>query len=167
MDKFKVVANNAGHGFNIGDIVVRDNLNPDQYWHEDMRDWWMCGEEDVEPYTTNTLTVGETYTANNGSKWECIYVRDDKAWMAGIFEGDMNGVGYLFTLDGVSLSLNDQYNIKFEPVVEVLTVQGGFVTGSLENTTVHPNYADHEFTLTINLIDGVPDWTQAKVDPVE
>ena len=166
MDKFKVVADNAGHEFNIGDIVVRDHLNPDKYWHEDMRDWWMCDEEDVEPYTTNTLTVGETYTSANGHKWLCIAAGDEYAHMQSAC--DPKSAAYCFTLDGTNLCLGGGvWNIKFEPVVEVLTVQGGFVTGSLENTTVHPNYADHEFTLTINLIDGVPDWTQAKVDPVE
>lgn len=35
----------------------------------------MLGETDTR------LTAGETYTAKNGGKWECIFVRDGIAWM--------------------------------------------------------------------------------------
>ena len=51
--------------------------------------------------------VGKTYTAKNGHKYTCIAVNDTHAWMT----SHERGVGYVWTYDGKSLSLSDEYDI--------------------------------------------------------
>lgn len=79
----------------------------------------------------------------------------------------MDGVptssAYCFKTDGTSISLGGEYDVQFEPVRERLVVSGGIATGHLENTTIYPKYADHKFTMTIDMVDGKPDWSSAKL----
>jgi len=56
-----------GHGYWLAQYHGRTPIDVDTLRQ-------MIGED-------TKLTVGETYTARNGGKWECIFVRDGKAWM--------------------------------------------------------------------------------------
>lgn len=51
--------------------------------------------------------IGETYTAKNGYKFECIAVKDTLAWM----KGAGGSPAYVWTQDGKSISLSREYNI--------------------------------------------------------
>lgn len=55
------------------------------------------------------ISVGNTYTARNGNKCECIFVRDGKAWM--IFHG--GGAAYVWNVEtGENISQGGgDYNI--------------------------------------------------------
>lgn len=118
---------------------------------------------EVQPLTAHTIQLNQTYTSKNGTKWECIAIKDGIAFLSSGGEGD----AYRFLLNGENLSQGGgMWDIEWEPVIEWVTVQGGFTTGSLENATVHPLYADHKFKLTVAFIDGEPDFTQATVTPV-
>lgn len=51
--------------------------------------------------------VGKTYETKKHGEFKCIAVSDTHAWMT-IHE---SGVGYVWTYDGKSLSLSDEYDI--------------------------------------------------------
>lgn len=51
---------------------------------------------------SNTLQVGQTYTSENGSECECIFVRDGKAWMVGVYSDGVGGSAYEFNIDGTA-----------------------------------------------------------------
>lgn len=108
------------------------------------------------------IEVGQTYTSKNGHKWLCIASDGEYAHMR--MDGVPHSAAYAFTTDGTNISqCGGDWNIEFAPARETLVVRGGFVTGYLENATVHPEYADHKFTMIIDLVDGVADWDNAKV----
>lgn len=114
---------------------------------------------DVEPYTpTNTLTVGETYTSENGNTWECIAVKGDVAWLAGAAEGGR--AAYTFKLDGspICLGVDSRYRIMFAPRVERVYTKGSWAK---KGTDVSPR--DYVYALEFDLINGTPDWSTAKV----
>jgi hypothetical protein len=54
--------------------------------------------------------VGKTYETQDKDKeqWECIVVTDDYAWM----KFSKHSVAYVWTHDGKSVSLSDEYDIK-------------------------------------------------------
>lgn len=56
------------------------------------------------------ITAGNTYTSINGRKWECIFVRDGKAWM--MYD---NRPAYVWNADtGENISQGGgDYNIEF------------------------------------------------------
>lgn len=58
------------------------------------------------------IEEGKTYTSKNGVEWECVFVRDGKAWM--MHDG---GAAYVWDVDtGVSISMASfpTYNIAFQ-----------------------------------------------------
>jgi hypothetical protein len=58
------------------------------------------------------LKVGKTYKTKTGREYECILVRDNRAWMT--FHPD--SPAYLWNSEtGESLSLNSDYDIKKPP----------------------------------------------------
>ena len=128
--------------------------------------WQRMHPNDIEPIHQNTLQVGQTYTSENGDKWECIFVRNGKAWMAGVFDGVVEGSAYMFNIDGTNISQGGgTYNIKWGPKRETVTraidyVDGGFFNGD-------HNVSGEELSITFDIIDGKPDWTKAKVTPCD
>lgn len=110
---------------------------------------------------SNTLQVGQTYTSENGNKWECIFIRGDKAWLIGVFDGTAEGSAYQFDTDGTASwaggNESDGYNIKWGPKRETTNFALKHESGDFAS------YA----TLTYDLIDGTPDWTTAKVTPCD
>lgn len=70
-----------------------------------------CPDLDVKQCLDDPrITSGNTYTAINGIEWECIFVRDGKAWMT---HGD--GPAYIWNAEtGVNISHGGgEYNIAF------------------------------------------------------
>jgi len=57
------------------------------------------------------LEVGKTYTSNNDFNWECIVVTDTHAWM----KSSNHSTAYVWTHDGVSVSLDESYNLNLSP----------------------------------------------------
>lgn len=120
---------------------------------------------------SNTLQVGQTYTSQNGSEWECIFVRGGKAWMLGVYSDGVSGSAYEFNINGTAEWAGghgcEGYDIKWEPKRETIIVMGGVVIGNMECTTVHPEYAYHRFNMQVDTLDGTPDWTTAKLTPCD
>ena len=117
-------------------------------WHHNVG--YNC-EFVIEP---STLQVGETYTSNNGNKWECIAVKGDIAWLAGCFDGVADGTAYRFKTDGSPICLairGDKYRIKFPP-----TIKQQQYDVIVDGVAVAINY---------KTVDGVPDFTDATVVP--
>lgn len=115
-------------------------------------------EVEIAPAPTHTLTPGQTYTSANGNKWECIFVRDGKAWLVGVYEGKAEGSAYDFDVDGTASwvieSERAPYNIVFEPVRETVTL---YVPDPAYNLSFKP-------FATLETVNGEPDWTTAKVE---
>ena len=66
-------------------------------------------DHEIEP--ENTLTPGNTYKDRKGNNWECIFVRDGKAWMM-----HDNGTAYVWDADTgetIGLAIDPEYNIAF------------------------------------------------------
>lgn len=140
------------HSHEVGDIVEIEKVYVDGDYeasNQTMMPHW------IEPAPTNTLTVGETYTSANGNKWECIFVRDGRAWLVGMYDGKAEGSAYCFDVDGTASWTAERdraaYNIVFEPVRE---------TGS-RWVDIH----GQTVCITFDLINGTPDWSTAKVTP--
>ena len=129
--------------------------------------------EYVEPTTKPTyhFTIGQTYTSANGSKWECIFVRDGKAWLVGVYDGVAEGSAYAFDIDGTaSWACNaDEYRIVFEPVRETVTVRGNVYTGTNGSKYLASGHGERgdNINITFDLINGTPDWSTAKVTPCD
>lgn len=114
---------------------------------------------------SNTLQVGQTYTSENGSEWECIFVRDGMAWMAGFYSDGEPSTAYIFDIDGTNISQGGgSYNIKWGPRRE--TVKTRFSVG-VANKYALDGVDNHVANITFELIDGTPDWTTAKVTPCD
>lgn len=127
-----------------------------------MSGWLNFFTEEVELVTaapTNTLTVGKTYTSANGNKWECLAVKGDTAWLAGVY-GEELGAAYRFKVDGTPVCLetaSEKYRIVFEPVRETVKLY-------VQDTEYNIAFKDFG---TVELINGTPDWSTAKVEACE
>ena len=109
------------------------------------------------------IEVGGKYTSYNGNKWKCIFVDGDSAWLS---PDCMKSAAYVFNTDGTNISQGGgDYNIKFSPVVETVNVKGSFNKAWDSDCfiTLHEMHGDHKFNMTVDFIDGKPDWTTAKV----
>lgn len=160
-DKFLVIDDESHYAIRNGDVVslvVDDGTNVKYY--EDKRGVVVC-INDVRlnhiPDTTNTLQVGETYTSRNGSEWECIFVRDGKAWMIGVYPDGAKGSAYEFDIDGTASWAGGRgaegYNIKWGPKRE---------------TKRHVIYANGEKRETeFDVVDGAVDWGSLRVLPCD
>lgn len=126
---------------------------------------------------SNTLQVGKTYTSENGDKWECIFIRDGKAWMLGVYPDGASGSAYDFDIDGTASWAGGHgsagYNIKWEPKRETVTIPATYVVtdcGRRSMFSGHIGYIGDEVikvSITIDTIDGTPDWETAKVTPCD
>lgn len=94
-------------------------------WVVDCRDWvWSTGVSMVEygddgyyvrhkvkkPVPKKQIEVGGSYVSKNNPNylWECIYIDGDKAWMR-----HNDNTAYVWSLEGKSISLNENYDIDF------------------------------------------------------
>ena len=159
-DRVRVVERNYGHRFEIGDVVTLLGCGEfeDSYGNS-----WYLEPDEYEPIVPNRIVVGEEYTSENGHVWKCIYVDGGNAWLAP--EG-MESAAYVFKTDGTNISQGGgEWNIKFEPVVETVTVAGSINKSWVSDgfITCHALHGDHKFNMTVDVIDGTPDWSTAKV----
>lgn len=167
-DRVRVVMDTYGHEFSVGSVVTVTEAYGDTVNATDgVENWFLCAAE-YEPIVPNRIVVGGEYTSENGNKWKCIHIDGDYAWMAP--EG-MKTAAYVFNTDGTNISQGGgDYNIKFEPVVEwvdrmvSISDEGSYHCG---NNTDDPTYGGFAQPVRIRfpLIDGTPDWSQAKVTP--
>lgn len=141
-------------------------------------DGYWFGSDAVELVSdtpTNTLTQGQTYTSANGNKWECIFVRDGKAWCVGVHDGKAEGSAYDFDIDGTAswaIECNrDVYNIVFDPERETVTRYvtyvdyGGAKSGFYHELGGYGGKTATTLAITFDLINGTPNWSTAKVTP--
>ncbi len=165
-DKVKVVGCYYGHCFEIGQVVTIEKVRCDSldYKVSDGNDYWYVDELEIEPYTPpHQIEVGGKYTSRNGDSWECIFVRDGVAWLN---HGDTTA--YRWKLDGtpICLGADSEYTIDLGPKVEVITVKGSIHKSSSGGwVTFHSNMGDHKFTMQVTTLDGIPDWSTAKISP--
>lgn len=161
-DRVRVVARNgySGHRFGIGDVVTHlgNGEFDDSYGVS-----WFLDPDEYEPIAPALIVAGSEYTSYNGHEWKCIFVDGDYAWLA---PNGVKSAAYVFTTDGTNISQGGgEWNIKLAPVVETVKFRGGVRTGYLDNRTLHPDddEVDHKFNMTVEFIDGKPDWSTAKV----
>lgn len=126
---------------------------------------------------SNTLQVGKTYTSENGSEWECIFVREGKAWMLGVYPDGASGSAYDFDIDGTASWAGGHgssgYNIKWGPKVESVSIPATYVVEGGGMRFIFNGHYEYEYkevfkvSITFELIDGTPDWSTAKVSPCD
>lgn len=109
------------------------------------------------------IEIGKEYTSENGHRWKCIHIDGDYAWLVPVGE---KSAAYVFKTDGANISQGGgEWNIKFEPVVEWVEHDLNY------DKIVHASFYDGHDREGVNLrirfplIDGTPDWSQAKVTP--
>ncbi len=115
------------------------------------------------------IEVGKTYTSKNGHKWLCVAVDGEYAHMRNA--DTPQSAAYCFKTDGTNISqCGGDWDIKFEPVREQIEVHGSFNRLSQgydpEYITIHHTHGDHKFIMTIDMVDGKPDWSSAKLTGV-
>jgi len=75
------------------------------------------------PNNSNIMfTIGGKYTSRNGVEWTCIARNRDFAWLRNITSP--SGTAYVWKSNGESFSLNSDYDIKPERVVETVKLDG-------------------------------------------
>lgn len=156
-DRVRIVGNKAGSDNKIGDVGVVSKIGVTDCRVQvdggpSTSNWSLY--DDLVPIPTNTLTPGQTYTSRNGKKWECIFVRDGKAWLVGVYGGKAEGSAYDFDVDGTASWAGDSaYNIVFEPV---------------RTTHYHKVFAHGEERNTkYDVVDGRVDWDSLEILPCE
>lgn len=143
--------------------------------------FWSNGEkseadlisEYIEPKQTG-FVVGEIYERADGYKCKCIHIESDRAYCASFRDGEIFGPAYMWTLDGEYLNATQSeranYRITFAPKVEWVkraahynqAGDGDFYSWHQKN----PTDQDHNLNITFPLINGKPDWSQAKIEAV-
>jgi len=123
---------------------------------------------EVEPAPAPRFELEKTYKTREHGEYTCIHVADNgKAWLV---SGD--SPAYVWDADGRSISLTPEWDVVFGPVVEWASLNVAIVkdndgklwSGHLEGD--NRPYTDANYVnLSFPLIDGTPDFTQAKVTP--
>lgn len=120
-------------------------------------------------HAARTIELGKQYTSANGDRWECIAVRGDVAWMAGVDHDGMAGAAYRWKLDGEPICLGghpDQYRIVFEHERKTVTCKANFSYGYIFGGRVSTGVGQN-INITFDTLDGTPDWSTAKITPCE
>ena len=178
-DKFLVV--DAGDHYSVknGDVVSlhEDDGSWVKYYENKDGGVVLIADDRLKPLsTTNTLQVGETYTSENGGEWDCIFVRDGKAWMVGVYSGDATGFAYVFDIDGTASWAGyggGGYNIKWGPKRETVTIPTTHIVYKSGTHRMYDGHSQYEgaevnnMSITFDIIDGTTDWTTAKVTPCD
>ena len=110
------------------------------------------------------IEVGGTYTGKNGHKWLCIAVDGEYAYMAP--RDYTRSAAYCFKTDGTNISQGGgDWSIYFGPDRRTINVQGSFVMDDIHDVpmTYHHTFGEHIFNMTIDMVDGEPDWSSAKL----
>lgn len=113
------------------------------------------------------IEVGKTYTSKNGHEWLCIAVDGEYAHMR--LPDNPAGSAYCFKADGTNISQGGGgWDIKFGPDRRSITVQGSFVVDDIHDIpmTYHHTFGEYVFNMTIDMVDGKPDWSSAKLTGV-
>lgn len=166
-DRVRIIANEYGHEFDIGEVVTIVKVCADDYQAkcDDGEVWWVIASELIPAPQHNTITTGQTYTMASGRKMRVIHIEDGKAF--GVFLND-NGTAslnsaYTWDMDGeyqnAVAGVRDEYRIVFEPVRETVTQEFGPLDGI--------NYFHGNVKVSIETINGTPDWSTAKVTPCD
>lgn len=122
--------------------------------------------EYIEPKQTG-FVVGETYERADGCKVKCIHIEGDRSYCASVRDGEIFGPAYTWSLDGEYLNaiLEDRphYRITFAPKDEWVKDMLNYDNGSFGN---YHDSCGENLNITFPLIDGKPDWSQAKIEAV-
>lgn len=110
--------------------------------------------QEVEPSNANTLTLNTSYTAMNGTNWTCIHVRENGN---AVLDNGISSAEY--TSEGWRVDGDSRYDVRWEDEVEEVTWRCSRSGKGL------PQY-NTLFDVTLNLINGQPDWSSAKVEGV-
>ena len=112
------------------------------------------------------IEVGKTYTSKNGCEWLCVAVDGEYAYMR--TSGITASSAYCFKTDGTNICHGGRdWDVQFEPVRQSIEVHGSFDRRHYDRDhdyiTLHHGIGDHKFTMTIDMVDGEPDWSSAKL----
>lgn len=159
--KYRVVAEDYGHQFDIGEVVTHTGkLN---LFTNGMDEWYLFPEE-VEPVhetPSNTLVVGGKYTSKNGYNMICISIVGDRAWLAMYDNTGPTGAAYSYNTDGTSVCLGGgEWNIAFKPREEWVDTR---FYGSVRDKNEPNGVKDFSARIRFKMIDGKPDWSTAVV----
>lgn len=148
----KVLTTHDVSGWPVASIVWSDGMG--RAWNDDLTKSYAHTIGSSCEFVNNpeTIKVGETYTSNNGNKWECVAVKGDIAWLAGCYDGFAVGSAYSFKTDGTPICLSIDaviVCIKFTP-----TIKQQQYDVIVDGVAVAINY---------KTVDGVPDFTDATV----
>jgi len=77
--------------------------------------------------------VGKTYETKCHGEFECIAVADTHAWL----KTGTHGTAYVWTQEGKSLSLGDEYDIKPQPREFWIGPISGIVYTTLQSGAIH------------------------------
>ena len=165
-DKVRVVSALSRRRPSIGDVLIVAEVRFNGFiWATDEDCGWFLDPDEYEPIAPGLIVAGGEYTSDSGHEWKCISVDGDYAWLTSVNE---KSAAYVFKTDGTNISQGGgEWNIKFEPVVKTVNVVGGIkrLYNSDEFITFNGHTGDHKFNMTVDFIDGKPDWSTAKVTP--
>lgn len=108
------------------------------------------------------IEVGKTYTGKNGIEWLCIAVDGEYAYMR--LPDNPAGSAYCFKTDGTNISQGGgDWDVQFEPVIKTVTRHLDAI-----ETSSYAGHSRFEFEygsmqLTFETIDGVIDWSTARI----
>lgn len=153
-DRVRIVGNLGG--YSVGDITRILQIQSDGMYvigHDYPRSTFMT--DDMFSLFTRFKLHSE-YNSENGTKWTCVHIRDDGSAIldTGHLAGEFNPDGtYKYGHpDG------DDFDICFD-YLNTDTSVGGVYILPLANT-------EHPYMIHFNVIDGKPDWENAKVTGV-
>ena len=143
-DKVRIVGNECGHQFKIGEIVTIQDVQRSDYKATNGHDFWFVIDDELEPAETRKLEVGKTYESANYGSYKCIAVNETHAWLTAY----TNATAYVWTIDGKS-SLGPEWDIVFAPIIEVIS----------EDVELYGKTVTLDYTVK----DGEPDWDTLRV----
>lgn len=108
------------------------------------------------------IEVGGEYTGYNGHEWKCIAVDGEYAYMRN--QDAPYSAAYCFKTDGTNVSQGGgDWDIKFEPVVEWVENDLNYDPNGRASFYDGHDLEGTNLRIRFPLIDGTPDWSQAKV----
>lgn len=117
---------------------------------------------DIEPIThTHTLTPGKIYTMASGRKCKIIYVEDGFAYGFHLHDNGAHGkTAYCWDMSGEYQNALEcdrvDYRIVFEPVRETVYTYHSIWNGD-----------KFKYKVSVDMVDGTPDWSTATVTPCD
>jgi len=115
---------------------------------------------EVDPAPAPRFEIGKTYKTREHGEYTCIHVADNgKAWLV---SGD--SPAYVWDADGRSISLTPAWDVVWESVGE--WVDTTFLFDKSDNKLYHTAFGEPALTVSFPMVNGVPDFTQAKVTAI-